>query len=67
MRRVADTVSEEVCVYTLPCGADNELYFLEVAALFWLQTFWLLKVIAKTTLFEMQAPASVHHNFTAKY
>lgn len=27
MRRVADTVPEELCVYTLPCGADNELYF----------------------------------------
>lgn len=34
MRRVADTVPEELCVYTLPCGADNEIYFLEVAASF---------------------------------
>lgn len=53
-------------MYTLPCGADNEIYFFGSGSTV-LKDILSLQVHYKDNAFEMQAPTPVRHNSMAKY
>lgn len=62
MRRVTDTVPEELCVYTLPCGADNEIYFFGSGS-----TVLIIDILSlhyKDNASKNASTESVRHNFS---
>lgn len=67
---MTDTVAERLCVYNLPCGADNDFFLFYF---FWKwqhcsnHRYFVSWFPLKDNTFEMQAPAPVHHILAAKH
>lgn len=66
MRRVADTVPEELCVYPALWSRQWNIFFGSGSTVL-IADILSLQVHYKDNAFEMQAPTSVRHDFMAKY
>lgn len=60
---MTDTVPERLCVYNLPCGADNDFFVWQHCSNHRYFVSWFQ---LKDNSFEMEALASVHHMLAAK-